>query len=630
VDYHRQADNELSSQNVCFFFFKKDDKEQSNAIYAMQAVLHQLYKAQGSLAKHASKHLESGHSLDNLATLWEIFTQSVSDSHAKPTLCFIDALDECEPVSRKQLIRLMFDSFVTWGDGPVAKILIKILITSRPDNSIEVAFKKAQNQVKLAQPRSPQLGEFSGPLCSMIRLRGEDETGAITRDIELVVEAAIIGLVLQGFPEKLLTDIMAELINRADRTFLWTTLIIRLLQERTEAGASHRDLRAILQSRSIDAIYTELLKARKDPKKARKMLQIMIAVIRPLTVAELSVALAVCPDHDTFAESKSITRPNLQTFDNINSDLVYPLENHVKALGGHFVRIIKGRVYFVHETAREFLLRPTAQYRNAATTPTWDARSPNPLRSEEMTGLFVFELGEEAPVSSGSTINDANSHAMAEGLPLSPFNDHSKSGQQYIEEEGSIWQHTFSFSVSHALLLELCVTYLYCLAKNSKSGKRGQPPLGAVGEFFRYAAKSWISHFHRVCARIPSNALPYYYGLCHPKFHGFQAWILEVGLDAQTLLSDALGSTEDVQDRLLRLFQLDPDDVDFSRLGNDIDDDPIDTAEIAAPAGLPDIESIRIEAFSSKPSAQGVHNFPTHVDEFGFISLRTSRNGTRS
>ncbi|OKP07145.1 hypothetical protein PENSUB_6105 [Penicillium subrubescens] len=588
----------------------------------MQAILHQLYKAQGSLAKHASKHLTSGHSLDNLATLWEIFTRSVSDSHAKPTLCFIDALDECEPVSREQLIRLMLDSFVTWGDGPVAKILIKILITSRPDNSIKVAFNKAQNQVKLGQSRSPQSGETSGPFCSMIRLRGEDETEAITRDIELVVKAAINGLVVQGFPEKLLTDIMAELIDRADRTFLWTTLIIRLLQERTEAGASQRDLRAILQSRSVDAIYTELLKARKDPKKARKMLQIMIAAIRPLTVAELSVALAVHPDHDTFAVSESSTRPSLQTFDNVNSDLVYPLENHVKALGGHFVRIIKERVYFVHETAREFLLRPTAQYRNAATTPTCDARSPNLQGSEEMSGLFEIELGEEAPVFSGNTINDTDNHAMAEGLPLSPFNDYSNSGHQCIVEEGSVWQHTFSFSVSHALLLEVCVTYLYCLAKNSKSGERGQPPTGNIGEFFRYAAKSWISHFHRVRTRIPSNALPYYYGLCHPKFHGFRVWIQEVGLNPQTMLSGALGSTEDVQDRLLRLFQLDPDDVDLSRSGNDIDDDPIDTTEIAGPAGLPDVNSIRIRALSSNPSAQRVHNFPTHVDEFGFVSLR--------
>ena len=41
----------------------------------------------------------------------------------------------------------------------------------------------------------------------------------------------------------------------------------------------------------------------------------------------------------------------------IQHELKTPCENYVKSLCGHFIRVIRGTVYLVHQTAREFLLR---------------------------------------------------------------------------------------------------------------------------------------------------------------------------------------------------------------------------------------------------------------------------------
>jgi protein SERAC1 len=39
--------------------------------------------------------------------------------------------------------------------------------------------------------------------------------------------------------------------------------------------------------------------------------------------------------------------------------MVFPLESHIRLLCGNFIRIIRNKIYLVHETAREFLLERT-------------------------------------------------------------------------------------------------------------------------------------------------------------------------------------------------------------------------------------------------------------------------------
>ncbi|KAI0152307.1 hypothetical protein F4776DRAFT_659232 [Hypoxylon sp. NC0597] len=91
----------------------------------------------------------------------------------------------------------------------------------------------------------------------MARLRGEDEVDAIRGDITKIVHARIDGLICQGLPVEILRGIEAELLM--------------------EAGASWRELDALLRNRNIYDIYNELLAARSVSQKARKALMIMLA-----------------------------------------------------------------------------------------------------------------------------------------------------------------------------------------------------------------------------------------------------------------------------------------------------------------------------------------------------------------
>ena len=85
-------------------------------------------------------------------------------------------------------------------------------------------------------------------------LKGKDETESLNNDLGLVVNAAISNVVEEGLPVDLLEDVRGEILARADRTFLWTTLILDLLGGKVEGGVSRRELDEILRSRDIDLI----------------------------------------------------------------------------------------------------------------------------------------------------------------------------------------------------------------------------------------------------------------------------------------------------------------------------------------------------------------------------------------
>lgn len=278
----------------------------------------------------------------------------------------------------------------------------------------------------------------------MARLRGEDEVDAISGKITKVVHARIDELICQGLPVEILREIGVELLARADRTFPWVSLILSLLEQEVEAGASRRELDALLRNRNIYDIYSELLACRSVSQKARKALMIMLATTRPLRIDEISVALAVTPEDDT-------SNSGITTFDDIEYDLVHPFENHIKSLCCHFVRIIRQKVYFVHETAREFLLEKRIPVR----------RPRSPLTD------FTFDL--LGPRRSGST---------------------------------GLWSHRCRFRHSFTLtesqyILRICATYLYRLGRKYQDGCIGYPS-DNTASFSDHAAKSWVNHFQQV------------------------------------------------------------------------------------------------------------------------------------
>lgn len=249
-------------------------------------------------------------------------------------ICIFDGLDECEPVSRRQLLTSLATFYSRKRGGQEKGPFLKTLIASRPDNDIKTAFYKLPE----------------------IRLRGEDEVDAISKDVALVVQASMNEIIDQGMPRSILHDLQVALINRADRTFLWTTMVIDLLKDAAKRGASKTEMTTILASTDIFSIYHRLLDRSTDVEQARRLLRIIIAANRPLKLWELNAALAI--------------QSTCKDFTEVESELRHPFENYVKYLCGNFLRIIHSTVYFVHQTARDFLLQ-VVETQTSLKVETW-------------------------------------------------------------------------------------------------------------------------------------------------------------------------------------------------------------------------------------------------------------------
>jgi ankyrin repeat domain-containing protein 50 len=352
---------------VCFFFCKDDNDEQKSATSALRALLHQLFTTKKSLVRHAMAEFQiKGEKFtEEFGTLWKILTTAATDLGCGNVICVIDGLDECEESTKVQLI----NSWVDFYSKPnTNKPFLKFIFTSRPYRSIEAEFDDLQT----------------------IRLRAEDETDATSEDIELVVKARVqtIGK-RRHLTDKVQSALVERLISNADRTFLWVSLILDDLEKgpRVSQGALN-DLVSTIP-RTLDAVYEKILGQSSEPKYATKLLHIVVAAARPLSLKEMNVAFAI----------KSSDRSTEDL------DLEPDICGTIKDLCGLFVKFIDSKIYLVHQTAKEFLSKKPSIELTSNSDPSlrlWkhslDPAESNLILAERCVWYLLFSVFENHPL----------------------------------------------------------------------------------------------------------------------------------------------------------------------------------------------------------------------------------------
>ena len=341
-DFHKNKEGTY----ICYFFFKDDSETNRSANHALCAILHQLMCYDTRLVRHAlSAYASNGKQLPHLIeSLWKVFVATI-EALDKPLLCVFDALDECEESSRLDLLAKLAPLF---GKGSHPDKL-KIVMTSRPDTPTGDAIWRQG-----VDPMSIQLtGER------------EIESQAISSEIDLYVTEKI-----RGFKDLRryrqihddAHDILKQKISSIEnRTYLWVALIFPELEK--NAGLSKTKLSSIIDQipTTVQEAYEKILNRSLDRQRARNLLHLVVAALRPLTLIEMNVALAIerWSDH----ESELDVDPE-ETF-----------ELTIRELCGLFVTVKKGQIYLIHQTAREFLIRDKDHARKDALEYTgWNWR----------------------------------------------------------------------------------------------------------------------------------------------------------------------------------------------------------------------------------------------------------------
>ncbi|KAJ5560454.1 hypothetical protein N7513_002853 [Penicillium frequentans] len=315
------ADSEVT---VCYFFFK-DNNEQNDLAIALCSIIHQLFNKRPDLVHFAVQPWEkTGDALrKDVDELWQILITATSAISCQ-TICVFDALDECQYKHQGRLI----ENLQTFHQNPRSSTqnsYLKFLITSRPYDHIQHHFRTITD------------------LFPHIHIKGEGENDKIHDEINLVVKARVRELSL---PPDVHQGVEQQLLQMEHRTYLWLHLAIDDIRTTFECSVRPEQIFITLVPRSVNAAYEKILsRAPADQMEiVKKILEIIVAARRPLTIQEMAMALgmATCPEARTTKQA---------CLDESH------LDKKLRRLCGLFIFTNNSKVYLIHQTAREFLIK---------------------------------------------------------------------------------------------------------------------------------------------------------------------------------------------------------------------------------------------------------------------------------
>ncbi|KAF7861978.1 hypothetical protein EAF04_007858 [Stromatinia cepivora] len=313
---------------ICYFFFKDVSVDQRSPTKAIAALLHQIFssKATEHLLKHAMKAWKAdGKELCNIAdSMWAILGAIAADSTAGDIVCVIDALDECDDLLRDYFVRKL--SRLVSGK---TQCHIRFLVTSRPYPEIHGIFEELQIDSK----------------SSFLRIAGEEESEAISSDIEMVIKHKVLRL------PKLSDSIKLHLINRLqgmqNKTYLWLYLIWGNITTEARITGRHENFDKILDKLpdSVGDAYEAILNKSPHRSRTEKLLHIIVGAERPLSTDEINIAMNI-----------KVCYKGTQTFEDIHLEDTKRYPDMLRNLCGLFIQIVDSKVYLIHQTAKEFLV----------------------------------------------------------------------------------------------------------------------------------------------------------------------------------------------------------------------------------------------------------------------------------
>lgn len=306
-----------SGTTICYFFFK--DQDQNTIRQALCALLHQLFTQEPYLIKYAIKeYRKDGAGLINSTEkLWQILQDAIKDPAACSVIVVLDALDECIESQFKDLIRQVEKQFRSAQRGK-----LKYMLTCRPYEAI--------------------ISEFHNLLryFPKIRIPGEEESEAISWEVDHVVQHRLSQLSkIKNFSTEITNYLKKKLQETTHRTYLWVYLVFDYL-EKENFKKTLKGVKCALVTlpQTVNEAYERILSKSKQDPMVRRVLNIVFAAERPLRLAEMNAAVNI----DILSRTIDLER---------EEDLKFRLRSWC----GLFISIYRDNIYFIHQTAREFL-----------------------------------------------------------------------------------------------------------------------------------------------------------------------------------------------------------------------------------------------------------------------------------
>ncbi|KAI9786212.1 MAG: hypothetical protein M1839_007622 [Geoglossum umbratile] len=296
---------------LSYFFCQGTDSRINNATAVLRGLIYLLVDQQPSLISHVRKKYDhAGKSLFEGANAWvalsEIFTNILQDQSLKSTYLVIDALDECV-TDLPQLLDLIIQQSSVSSH-------IKWIVSSRNWPNIEERLETAGQKVRLSLELNPESISTAVGIYIRHKVRQLAQLKKYNNETEIAIRD--------------------YLSLNANGTFLWVALVCQNL-EGVPGWKARSKLNTIPPG--LDSLYERMIQQIYDSDDVDLCKQILAFVTiarRPITLKELVSFVEMLEDISDDPESLG----------------------EIIGLCGSFLTLREYTVYFVHQSARDFLL----------------------------------------------------------------------------------------------------------------------------------------------------------------------------------------------------------------------------------------------------------------------------------
>ncbi|KAH3938657.1 hypothetical protein HBH98_243200 [Parastagonospora nodorum] len=296
---------------VSHFFCQATDSRINSPTAVLRGLLYMLVVQQPLLISHVrKKHDHAGKSLFEDANTWvaltEIFVDVLRDPSLHSTYLIIDALDECVAD-----LPMLLD-FVAKQSSVSSRV--KWIVSSRNWPDIETQLERAGRKVRL----SLELNAESVAAAVAVFIRQKVDQLAQEKKYKAEVQDAV----------------LQHLMLNANDTFLWVALVC---QDLGRTANRHVLKKLAVFPPELDDLYKRMMQQigeSDDAEICRGILASTAVLYRPVTIPELAALVEQLEDFVNDLESV----------------------REIVSLCGSFLTLRDDTVYFVHQSAKDFLL----------------------------------------------------------------------------------------------------------------------------------------------------------------------------------------------------------------------------------------------------------------------------------
>ena len=295
---------------VSYFFCQATDSRINSATAVLRGLLYMLVSQQPALISHVrKKHDHAGKSIFEDANAWvtltDIFAGVLQDPSLSAACLIVDALDECVTDLPKLL------DFVAKQSSASSRV--KWIVSSRNWPGIEEQLEQAGHKVRLSL---------------------ELNAASVSAAVSVFIEQKVSQLAQHKKYDKQTRDaVLKRLTSSANNTFLWVALVCQDLR-----ATARRNVLKKLTSfpPGLDALYGRMMQQisqSDDAGLCRQLLALIALVYRPITLLEL---VALAEQLEDIADESEL--------------------REIIGLCGSFLTLQGETVYFVHQSAKDFLI----------------------------------------------------------------------------------------------------------------------------------------------------------------------------------------------------------------------------------------------------------------------------------